>query len=68
MALSRKDQILSSREIEGLIAAGQSIVIVDQKVLRVDSWIPYHPGGHKTIQHMVGKDATDEFTVYAHVQ
>ncbi|GLA25620.1 hypothetical protein AnigIFM63326_002361 [Aspergillus niger] len=64
MAQSRKDQILSSREIEGLIAAGQSIVIVDQKVLRVDSWIPYHPGGHKTIQHMVGKDATDEFTVF----
>jgi delta8-fatty-acid desaturase len=59
----KKDEILSRRQIEALIAEGQSIIIVDQKVLRVDAWIPYHPGGYKAIQHVVGKDATDEFSV-----
>ncbi|PKY03451.1 fatty acid desaturase [Aspergillus campestris IBT 28561] len=47
-----------------MIFNGQSIIIVDQKVLRLDAWIPYHPGGHKTIEHMVGKDATDEISVF----
>lgn len=64
MEQSTKDGILSPRQIEALIAEGQSIIIVDQKVLRVDAWVPYHPGGLKTIQHVVGKDATDEFTVF----
>ncbi|PYH93217.1 fatty acid desaturase [Aspergillus ellipticus CBS 707.79] len=62
-SISPKERVLSARRIEGLIAAGQSIIIVNQKVLRVDAWIPYHPGGHKPIQHLIGKDATDEFTV-----
>lgn len=63
MQRSTKDVILSRRQIEALIAEGQSIIIVNQKVLRVDAWIPYHPGGQKVIQHVVGKDATDEFTM-----
>jgi delta8-fatty-acid desaturase len=58
----RKSNILSRREIERLIASGRSIVIVDDKVLKVDAWLPYHPGGEKAIQHMVGRDATDEVT------
>jgi delta8-fatty-acid desaturase len=58
----RKSETLSRREIEGLIASGRSIVIVDDKVLKVDAWLPYHPGGEKAIQHMVGRDATDEVT------
>lgn len=61
---SGKDQIFSPRQIEALIANDQSIVIVEQKVLRVDAWLPYHPGGLKPIQHFIGKDATDEFMVY----
>jgi delta8-fatty-acid desaturase len=55
-----KDNILSRREIEGMIADGLSITIVDGKVLKVDSWIKFHPGGDKAIRHMVGRDATDE--------
>lgn len=47
-----------------MIAEGQHIIIVDQKVLRVDPWIKYHPGGSKAIKHMVGRDATDEVTAY----
>ena len=52
--------LMSRKEIEGLIAQGRKIIIVDQHVLRVDAWLPYHPGGAKSIMHMIGKDATDE--------
>lgn len=61
---ARKAKILGRREIEALIAKGHSIVIVDNKVLKVDAWLPYHPGGDKAIKHMVGRDATDEFHGY----
>jgi sphingolipid 8-(E)-desaturase len=50
------------REVEGLIAEGKTIVIVDDLVLKVDAWRPFHPGGDKAILHMVGRDATDEVT------
>lgn len=59
-AMARKSRVLGRRDIEALIAEGRQIVIVDQKVLKVDAWLPYHPGGDKAIQHMVGRDATDE--------
>ncbi|PWY64252.1 fatty acid/sphingolipid desaturase [Aspergillus heteromorphus CBS 117.55] len=62
--VSPKDRVLSPRHIEGLIAAGQSIVIIDRRVLRIDAFIPYHPGGHKPIQHLIGKDASDEVMVF----
>ncbi|OAA54487.1 delta-9 acyl-CoA desaturase [Niveomyces insectorum RCEF 264] len=52
--------LMSRREIESLIAEGRTLIVVDQHVLKVDAWLPYHPGGHKSILHMVGKDATDE--------
>jgi delta8-fatty-acid desaturase len=58
----RKAKVFTRREIEGLIANGRSIIIVDNKVLKVDAWMPYHPGGDKAMQHMVGRDATDEVT------
>ncbi|OXV07271.1 hypothetical protein Egran_04967 [Elaphomyces granulatus] len=57
---SAKERILSRREIEGMIAEGRHIVIFDGKVLKTDSWFQFHPGGDKTIKHMVGRDATDE--------
>ncbi|KAJ5555210.1 hypothetical protein N7535_007650 [Penicillium sp. DV-2018c] len=57
---SRKDTILSRRYIEGLIAEGKHIIIFDGRVLKVDAWLKYHPGGEKPIKHMVGRDATDE--------
>lgn len=61
--VSPKDVVYSRREIEGLIAQGRKIIIVDGKVLKVDAWMPFHPGGDKAILHMVGRDATDEVTV-----
>lgn len=59
-AQSKKEAILSRRYIEGLIADGKHVIIYDDRVLKVDAWIRFHPGGDKAIQHMVGRDATDE--------
>jgi sphingolipid 8-(E)-desaturase len=56
----RAEAVLSRRQVEGLIADGKSIIIVEQMVLKVDPWLKYHPGGAKAIMHMVGRDATDE--------
>ena len=55
-----RDRVFSRREIEGLIADGRKIIILDNEVLKTDAWLPYHPGGDKAIQHMVGRDGTDE--------
>jgi sphingolipid 8-(E)-desaturase len=56
----QKDTLYSRRQVEGLIADGRTIIVVDQKVLKVDAWLNFHPGGGKAIMHMVGRDATDE--------
>ena len=60
----RKDTIFSRRQIENLIAEGRSIVIVDGRVLKIDAFQDYHPGGDKVIKHMIGRDATDEVNAY----
>lgn len=57
---SRKDTNYTRHDIEDLIAQGRHIIIVDGYVLKVDSWLRFHPGGDKAIMHMVGRDATDE--------
>ncbi|KAI4164278.1 MAG: hypothetical protein LQ342_002243 [Letrouitia transgressa] len=59
----RKDAVLTRRQVESLIADDHIIIIVHGKVLKVDAWLKYHPGGDKAIMHMVGRDATDEVTV-----
>lgn len=60
----RRDKVLSRRDVEALIADGRTIVVVEGKVLKVDAWLKYHPGGDKAIMHMVGRDATDEVNAY----
>jgi delta8-fatty-acid desaturase len=61
MVRSKKiERMVSPKEVEDLIAEGHAIVILNDEVLKLDSWLRYHPGGDKTILHMVGKDATDE--------
>ena len=57
---AREYPLMTRDEIEVLIARGLKIVILNQHVLKVDAWLPYHPGGDKALLHMVGKDATDE--------
>lgn len=56
----RKDAVLSRRYIEGLIADGKHVIIFEGRVLKVDAFLKFHPGGEKPIKHMVGRDATDE--------
>ncbi|KAL5003732.1 fatty acid desaturase-domain-containing protein [Aspergillus recurvatus] len=68
MASPSKDTLLSRRYIEGQIAAGKHIIIFDDRVLKVDSWIKFHPGGDKSIKHMVGQDATDEINALHSVE
>ncbi|KAI9725116.1 MAG: Delta 8 Fatty Acid Desaturase [Chrysothrix sp. TS-e1954] len=58
--MDRKDTMYSRRQVEGMIARGKTVIIVDGHVLHVDSWLKYHPGGDKAIMHMIGRDATDE--------
>ncbi|KID95783.1 Fatty acid/sphingolipid desaturase, partial [Metarhizium majus ARSEF 297] len=59
-AMSHRNRLWSRSEIEGLIADGRKIIIFRGQVLKADAWLPYHPGGDKSILHMVGRDATDE--------
>lgn len=56
------DRVLPQHIVEGMIADGDTIVIFQDYVLRLNGWLHKHPGGSLVIQHMVGRDATDEIT------
>lgn len=58
-----RDDILTPRAVEGLIADGKTIIIFEDYVLNLSAWLSKHPGGRLAIQHMVGRDATDEIKV-----
>ncbi|WPH02344.1 fatty acid desaturase [Acrodontium crateriforme] len=57
------DRLWTRREVEARIAAGDTLVIANNYVLRLNAWQELHPGGRLVIQHMVGRDATDEITI-----
>ncbi|KAF4464591.1 delta-5 delta-6 fatty acid desaturase [Fusarium albosuccineum] len=59
-----RDQILTPRAVDGMIADGHTIVVYEDYVLRLDGWMERHPGGRLAILHMVGRDATDEMKAY----
>jgi len=54
--------LLSREDVGVLVAEGRKVFVLDQFVIKADAWIPYHPGGEKTVLHMVGRDATVEVT------
>ncbi|GME70341.1 unnamed protein product [Ambrosiozyma monospora] len=60
----RTPKVLTPREIEDLIARGNTIVIYKKNVLKLNNWIKKHPGGDKAVHHMIGRDATDEMNAY----
>jgi delta8-fatty-acid desaturase len=60
----RELKVLAHSEIEAQIAEGRHIFILNDKVIKADAWLAYHPGGPQSIKHMVGRDATDEVTAY----
>lgn len=62
-SIAKRDCVMQPEEVAELIAQGQTIVIYQDYVLRLDSWLDRHPGGRLAILHMVGKDATDEMEV-----
>lgn len=59
-----RDQILTARMVEGMIADGSTIVVYEDMVLKLDGWMDRHPGGRLAILHMVGRDSTDEMKAY----
>ena len=60
ISVRNRENVLARREIEGMIADGHLIIILDENVFKLDNWIKFHPGGDTAIRHMVGRDATDE--------
>lgn len=61
MSLSRT---FTRPEIEARIASGDSLVIFEGHVLRLNGWKEKHPGGRLVIEHMIGRDATLEISMY----
>ncbi|EJP67681.1 fatty acid desaturase [Beauveria bassiana ARSEF 2860] len=59
-----RDTVLSRAAIETMVASGDAVVIFEDYVLRLNSWLPIHPGGDLAIRHMIGRDATSEITLY----
>jgi delta8-fatty-acid desaturase len=60
MLRTDRNQILSRRAVEGLIAQGHVITIFEGQVLNLDGWIEKHPGGKLPLLQMVGVDASAE--------
>lgn len=56
--------VLTPEEVSRRIDDGELLVIHHGKVLKLNAWLPRHPGGDKAILHMVGRDASDEIDVY----
>jgi delta8-fatty-acid desaturase len=59
-APERTPKLMSRNDVEALIAEGKHITIFHNQVIKMDAWMPYHPGGDKAMLHLVGKDASDE--------
>lgn len=57
-------RVFTRREIEGRIADGDVLVLYQNTILRLNAWQHLHPGGRLVIHHMVGRDATDELSMY----
>ncbi|OZJ02432.1 hypothetical protein BZG36_04464 [Bifiguratus adelaidae] len=51
---------ITRQEIDARTKTGEILIIYSDKVYKLDKWIKYHPGGVLAIQHLNGKDATDE--------
>lgn len=55
----------SRQEVAARILAGESLVVYNDKLLRIpQAWLNAHPGGPLAILHFVGRDAADEIDAY----
>ncbi|TKX19985.1 Delta 8-(E)-sphingolipid desaturase-2 [Elsinoe australis] len=59
-----RDNVIQAGEIERRINAGETLVVFEGMVLKLDNWLSKHPGGKLAIMHMVGRDATDQIQIY----
>lgn len=57
-----RDRVLTPEAVDDMIANGDVVIIFQDFVLQLNSWLKRHPGGSLAILHMVGRDATDEIT------
>ena len=57
-----RDDVVSQETVDAMIGNGDVIVVFEDYVLKLNSWMSSHPGGRLAILHMVGRDATDEIT------
>ncbi|KAF5677255.1 putative delta 8-sphingolipid desaturase [Fusarium heterosporum] len=63
-ATEKTPKVMTRDEVEALIAEGKHITIYHNQVIKMDAWMPYHPGGDKAMLHLVGKDASDEIDAF----
>lgn len=64
MTAPLRERLLTREDVEDLIAQGRQITIYKGLALRVDSWLPYHPGGYKCVEHVIGKDSSVEISIH----
>jgi delta8-fatty-acid desaturase len=58
-----RNKLFSVQEVKDRISKGQTIVISENRVLRLDGWLDLHPGGRLAVMHMVGRDASNEINM-----
>lgn len=58
-----RNDILTRGAVEDMIARGDVITIFHDKVIKMNSWLPRHPGGELLVRHFIGRDATLEIEV-----
>lgn len=64
MTAPLSERVLAREDVEDMIAHGKHVVIYNGLVLRVDAWLPFHPGGSKCVEHCVGRDASVEISIH----
>ena len=52
---------MSSKELDNYVHEGRKLVILDELVLDVASFISYHPGGQFVLKHNIGRDISKFF-------
>jgi delta8-fatty-acid desaturase len=57
-----KNKIWTEKELDDLKNKNVKWLCIEDKVYDLTSWMEKHPGGDLIIEHMLYKDATDQFT------
>ncbi|CAO1634175.1 unnamed protein product [Sympodiomycopsis kandeliae] len=61
---ARPRKQFSRSQLAERIAQGETLVLRERTIYKLDSWLSRHPGGELAILHFVGRDASDEIEVY----